>query len=238
MQPHNKKPWLIVVGRLSYLLEKHHIKKHSMLLSNSNVSNCFHEDLGRLRFQLCDSSYPVYLWIKIVLWLMDFFCSNLLVNVLLWFTLMMANLALWERLQRSNQRTKKKNISSVPSSFDLAGGKVPYKNGRGLSWNAHLGESWQCIMYRRLASLWRTAKSAATNGYVINPEQGIAREDWAGPETLPANYRGTAGLQEKCTAYGTQSKIEHLTYGPMQFTLCTAKRLQRGLTEVLHNVPY
>lgn len=68
--------------------------------------------------------------------------------------------------------------------------------------------------------------------------QGIARGDWAGVETLPANYRRTAGLQEKCTTYGTQSKLEHLTYGPMQFAHCTSKRLQRGLTKVLHNVPY
>lgn len=93
-------------------------------------------------------------------------------------------------------------------------------------------------MYLRLAPLWCTTKYAATNGYVINPEQGIAREIWAGAETLPANYSRTAGVWEKCTTYGTQPKFEHLTYGPTQFAQCTAKRLQRDLTEVLHNVPY
>lgn len=56
-------------------------------------------------------------------------------------------------------------------------------------------------MYQMLAPLWSTAKSAATNGYVINLEQGIAREDWAGAETLPANYRRTAGLEEKCNIW-------------------------------------
>lgn len=86
-------------------------------------------------------------------------------------------------------------------------------------------------MYRWLAPLWRTAKSVSTNACFINPEQRIAREDWAGAETLPANYRGTAEVQEKCTTYGTQSKFEHLTYGPKQFTQCTAKRLQRDRTE-------
>lgn len=89
-----------------------------------------------------------------------------------------------------------------------------------------------------MASFWHTAECVATMGCVINPKLGTVRKDWAGAETLPANYRGTAGLQEKCTTYGTQSNFEHLTYGPTQFTHCAAKRLQRRLTEVLHNVPY
>lgn len=93
-------------------------------------------------------------------------------------------------------------------------------------------------MYLWLAPLWHTARSAATNCYVINLEQRIAKEDWAGAETLPANYMGTAEVQEKCTTYGTQYEFEHLTYGPTQFAQCTAKRFQRDLTEALHNVPY